>query len=78
MRFMFTSLSSVSSLDHLESRKEYISMGWMDTVNDFSIFIPSYIKESDICLTLVLKSSGKISSRLIFPPLVEQVMPRGL
>ena len=78
IRFRLISLSRVSSLDHLESRKEYISMGWMDTVKDFSIFMPSYISESDICLTFVLNNSGNISSRLILPLLVAQVMPRGL
>ena len=78
IRFMLINLSRVSSLDHRDSRKEYISMGWMDTVKDFSIFMPSYIKDSDICLTFVLNNSGNISSRLILPPLVAQVMPRGL
>jgi len=64
-------------LDHLANRKLYISMGWIDTVKDFSILVPSYISESDICLRSVLNSSGKSSSTEIFPPFVEQVMPKG-
>ena len=36
---------------HLERRKLYISMGWMETVKDFSIFVPSYIRVSDICFS---------------------------
>ena len=54
MRFMLINLSRVSILDHLDNKKEYISIGWMETVKDFSIFIPSYIRDSDICLTLGL------------------------
>ena len=78
MRFMLINLSRVSILDHLDIKKEYISIGWIETVNDFSIFIPSYIRDSDICFTLGLYSSGNSSSKFILPPLVAQVMPRGL
>ena len=78
MRFMLINLSRVSILDHLDNKKEYISIGWMETVKDFSIFIPSYIRDSDICLTLGLYNSGNNSSKFILPPLVAQVMPRGL
>ena len=37
---MFNIRSMTSIFDHLDSRNEYISMGWIETVNDFSIFIP--------------------------------------
>ena len=40
--------------DHLVSRKLYISIGWMDTVKDFSILVPSYIRDRDICFRSVL------------------------
>jgi hypothetical protein len=40
--------------------KLYISMGWMETVKAFSILVPSYMSDSDICFMSVL-------GRHIFP-----------
>ena len=49
---------------HLLSKKEYISIGLMDTVKPFSTPIPSYNRVKDICFTLSLYSSGNNSSKL--------------
>jgi len=76
--FNRNSLSRVWSFDHLDKINEYISIGWIDTVKAFSIFMPSYINESDTWLTEVLYRRGKMSSKLTFPPLVWQVRPTGL
>jgi len=49
---------------YLESKKEYISMGWMETVKLFSILSPSYMRERETWLTELLYSEGNSSSRL--------------
>ena len=49
MRLMM--MMSIVMTPHLERRKVYISMGWMETVKDFSILVPSYIRVSDICFS---------------------------
>ena len=45
---------SILVLIYLDNKKEYISIGWMEKVTDLSIFLPSYIRDKDICLMLGL------------------------